>query len=73
MQVLIETLLRCQLATVGEVVVELVALEHFVRVLVFGVRILPLNVEEVTAVAGVLHPATGECRSFEPLILGAER
>ena len=73
MQVLIETLLRCQLPTVGEVVVELVAFEHFVSILVFCVRVFPLHVEKMATMAGVLHPASGEGRPFEPLILGTER
>lgn len=73
MQVLIEALLRRQLSTVGEVVIELVAFEHLICVLVLCVRVFPLHVKEMAAMAGILHPASSEGRPFEPLILGSER
>lgn len=57
-QILVEALLRGELSAVWEVVIELVASEHLVDVLI-AIRELPLDVEQVAPMAGVLDPA--EC------------
>lgn len=56
MQVLIEALLRCQFTTIWEVIVELVAPELLIDVLV-AVGEFPLNVEQMAAVSRILDPA----------------
>ena len=70
-QVLVQTLLCGQISTVGEMIVKLVVSELLVNVFI-SLGILPLNIEDLAAMTGILHPAFRFRSPLDILVLRSE-
>ena len=71
MQVLVQTLLRCQISTVRKMIVELVASKILVNILIL-LGILPFDIKQVAIIPYIVQPAFFFSSSLNKLILRSE-